>query len=136
MSSAAALQKSIFEALSGDAAIMSIAAGIYDAVPSDPFRSKTAYISFGASDTVDDDAECIIGLEVTYQIDVWSRAVGSVECKRLTDLVRKALHHRSLDLSAGAMVDTRVELTRVFRDPDGITRHGVVQVSALIEEVD
>lgn len=134
MSSSAEFQKLVFDTLTADAAIMAIAAGVYDQVPADPFGSRTAYVSFGPMDTVDDDADCITGVELTLQVDVWSRAVGSVEAKRLTDLVRKALHRRSLELSANALVDTWVELTRVFRDPDGVTTHGVVQVTAMLEE--
>ncbi|GCA51789.1 hypothetical protein KGO5_04246 [Sinorhizobium sp. KGO-5] len=142
MSSAAELQKLYFDTLKADSDVMALAYGVYDRVPEKPFgpvdaagnTSKTAYISFGPIDSVEDDAECITGLEVTAQIDVWSRAVGFVECKRLVDLVRKALHRRSLALTENALVDTWVELTRVFRDPDGQTSHGVVQVRAMIEE--
>lgn len=134
MSSSAELQKMIFDTLKADAGVMAIANNVYDDVPSNPFGSKTAYISFGPFDTVEDDAECINGLETTFQVDVWSRAIGSIECKRLTDLVRKALHGNTTELTSNALAEMRVVLTRVFRDPDGLTRHGVVQVSALIEE--
>lgn len=136
MSSSAELQKLVFDTLKGSAAIMALAHDVYDRVPSSPFGSKSAYISFGAEDATEDDAEGIIGQEVTLQIDVWSRAPGFVECKQLTDLVRRALHHKSLTLETNALVDTRVVLTRVFRDADGVTSHGVVQMTALIEEVD
>lgn len=114
---------------------MAIAAGVYDDVPEDPFGSKTAYVSFGASDSVENDADGINGVEVTAQIDCWSRDVGQVECKRLTDLVRRALHRQSLALSENALVDTWVTLTRVIKDPDGLTTHGVVQVTAQIQEL-
>jgi len=120
---------------------MAIAHKVYDHVPSKPFgpvlpdgsTAKTAYISFGPVDSVEDDAECITGVETTQQIDVWSKAPGSLECKTLTDLVRAALHRQSLTLSEHALVDTWVELTRVFPDPGG-DHHGVVQVRCIVEE--
>lgn len=134
MSSAAEFQKLIFDTLKANAAVMALANGVYDNIPASPFGSKTAYISFGPVDTNEDDAEEIVGIETTLQIDVWSRAVGAVECKRLTDLVRKALHKKSLALTDNALVDVWVPIYRVMRDPDGVTTHGVVQVSAMIEE--
>lgn len=134
MNSSEELQRLYYTTLTADTAIMAIAAGVYEDIPASPFSSKTAYISFGAVDSTEDDAECISGQEVTMAIDIWSRAPGMLECKNLTDLVRRALHRRALTLTTNALVDTWVVLTRVFRDPDGLTTHGIVQVTARIEE--
>lgn len=134
MTSGEDLQRLVFATLTGNGAIMAIANGVYDSVPTDPFGEKTAYISFGPTDSIEDDADCITGVETTMQIDIWSRAVGALECKTLTDFVRRALHRKSLQLTEHALVDTWVTLTRVFRDPDGLTTHGVAQVTCMIEE--
>lgn len=134
MNSGEELQRLLFATLTGDAAIMAIANGVYDKIPTSPFGTKTAYISFGPMDATEDDAECITGLSVTVQLDIWSRAVGFLECRNLTDLVRKKLHRASLVLADNALVDINVTLTRVFRDPDGLTSHGVVSVECLVEE--
>lgn len=134
MSSADELQKLYYDTLKASAEISALAQDVYDNVPENPFGAKTAYISFGPTNTVEDDADCIVGLEISSQIDIWSRSVGFPECKRLTDLVRRALHRRRLSLSDNSLVDLWVTLVRVFRDPDGITSHGVVQVTATVEE--
>lgn len=141
-SSSAEVQKLVRDTLVSKPDIMALANAVYDHVPpidptnpaSPPFGSKSAYISFGPEDTVEDDSECIAGIELTLQIDIWSRAVGAVECKRLTDLVRKALHRKSLVLTDNALVDCSVDLTRVMRDPDGATTHGVVTATFRVEE--
>lgn len=133
MTSSEELQRLIYNTLTADAAIMALAHRVYEHVDGKPFGNKTAYISFGPIDTVEDDADCIHGLVTTVQIDVWSKTPGQVECKTLTDLVRRALHHKSLALSEHALVDTHVPLTRVFPDPGG-QHHGVVQVECMIEE--
>lgn len=132
--SSAELQKIVFDTLKANSDVMALANGIYDSVPSNPFGTKNSYISFGPSDTHDDGTDCAISLQTTLQIDVWSRAVGSVECKKLVDLVRRAFTNKSLTLTENAFVDATVELTRVMVDPDGATHHGVIQVSFLIEE--
>lgn len=134
MNSAEELQRMLHSTLSADADVMAIAFRVYDNIPTDnEYGNKDSYISFGPYDTVEDDAECISGVAVTQQIDIWSKSTGALECKKLTDLVRKALHRQSLSLTDNALVDIWVTLTRVFPDPSG-EHHGVVQVTCAVEE--
>lgn len=128
------LQKLLFTTLTGNSGIMAIAGGVYDRVPADQYKGKTAYISFGPSDVVEDGADCIASGEHTFQLDVWSKAVGQVEAKRLVFLIYKALHEQSLALTENALAEIRIDFRRVFADPDGLTSHGVVTVTAFIEE--
>ena len=130
----AELQKLLYDTLRADAAIMALAGGAYDRVPTDPYKGKNSYISFGPSDVVDDGADCITSGQHTFQLDVWSRAVGSIEAKRLVDLIYTALHEQELEMTDNALVEIRVDFRRVFTDSDGLTTHGVVSVSASIEE--
>lgn len=93
------------------------------------------YISLGASDVVPADADCITARAETVQLDIWHRDQGrNWPCKQTVDAVRTALHGYAGDLATHALVEMRVVLTRVMDDPDGVTCHGVVQVTALIEE--
>lgn len=133
MTSAEEIQRLLYATLAADADVMALAYRVYDKVPETPYGTRNSYIAFGPIDSVEDDAECITGVEVTCQIDVWSRADGALEAKKLTDLVRKALHRKSLALTTNALVDTWVTLTRVFPDPSG-DHHGVVSVTCLVEE--
>ena len=128
------LQKLLYSTLSGTAEIMAQCGGVFDSVPSDPWKGKTAYISFGPSDVVDDGADCIASGIHTFQVDVWSKAVGKVQARRVVDMVYKALHEQELALSENALAEIRVDFRRVLMDPDGVTSHGVVMVTATIEE--
>ncbi|BCH32637.1 hypothetical protein MesoLjLc_45670 [Mesorhizobium sp. L-8-10] len=138
MSVAVALQKAVFDALRADPAVSGLIAGrVYDRVPADSQGNVTAtfpYVSFGPYDFVSDDAECIDAGEHTLQVDVWSRAVGRVEAKQVTDAVRLALHSHEADLGVYALVEMRVDFTQVIGDPDGLTSHGIVRIVAMIEE--
>ena len=133
MSAGDELQAFIVAKLRDSAEVGAICADrIYDNVPKEP---AFPYISFGASDYYPDDAECIAGRVETVQLDCWSRDFGKhIEVKRLVDAVKKALHGQSGDLGVNALVQMRVALVRAFGDPDGITAHGVVQVTCDIEE--
>ncbi len=92
-------------------------------------------ITFGPSDSTPDDVDCIRGREETLQLDCWTREGGKKwPCRKLVDAVKAALHDADGVLSTGALVLMRVDLVRVFDDPDGITTHGVVQVAGIIEE--
>lgn len=128
------LQQQLYDTLTADQVVAALVDGVYDHVPAEPFGVRSAYISFGASDGSDDGADCIDGSRHTFQIDVWSRAVGKVGCRRIVDAVRRALHERNLALTENVLVEMRVELWRVLPDPDGLTTHGVVQVTARVEE--
>ncbi|MBZ9888125.1 DUF3168 domain-containing protein [Mesorhizobium sp. BR1-1-3] len=128
------LQGLLYSTLKADLGVMALVDGVYDNVPTTAFGTKKAYISFGPHDVVDDGADCIESGEHTFQLDCWSRAVGQVACKDIVDAVKVALHERELTLTNNALVEIRVIMRRVFRDPDGLTSHGVVMVQAIVEE--
>jgi uncharacterized protein DUF3168 len=130
------LQKLLYDTLKADSAVMALANDVYDAVDKEPWGSKNGYISFGAHDAFNEDAECLVESTHTIQIDCWSRKVGSVHAKQMVDAVYAALHdNSSLTLSTNALVQIRVSLRQVLRDPDGLTTHGLLQVEAMIEEL-
>ncbi len=133
MSASAEFQKLVYDHLRTDPAVTQhVADRIYDG----PRPGASApYISFGPSDTIDDSATCIDAIEETMQIDIWTEEHGRlVIARRITDSVRK-----SLKALGGAMPDPYAFagivniVTRVLPDPDGITAHGIVTVTARIE---
>jgi len=116
---------------------------IYDLVPEKQVNGQTVadvtspYISLGPATAISDDADCIDGLEVTFQVDVWSWGAGlaysSAQASQAAGEVRKALHDVDLPLTVNALVSIQHELTRILRDSDGQTNHGVIQFTAVIE---
>jgi hypothetical protein len=133
MSVSVSLQDLILAKLQADAGVTAIVADrIVDGPDED---TEFPYISFGPMDFTPDDADCIFGREETVQLDCWSRDQGRKwPCKQLVDAVKAALHDTEGELTAGALVQMRVTLIRVFDDPDNLTAHGVVQVTATTEE--
>lgn len=136
MSASVALQDLIRDMLKASVSVMALVTDVFDNVPGEPARwgGKNGYISFGPVDVIEDDAECIIGGAHAVQIDCWSRKVGSVHCKQIVDAVKSALHEIDAEMADYGLVQLRVTMRRVFRDPDGLTTHGVVTVEADIEE--
>ncbi len=133
MSISNALQALIYERLVADAGVGAL---VGDRIYDRPSATVTSpYITFGPSDYVPDDDECIDGRVETVQLDIWSEAQdGKREAKAVVDAVKVSLHDAVGDLDNGALSTMRVVLVRVFDDPDGRTTHGIVQIECLIEE--
>jgi hypothetical protein len=134
MSASRAFQKAVVARLKVHAGVSAaVGAKVYDTPPAD---AAYPYISFGPSSAVPDDEEGIWGREETLQIDVWTRDNGLLHpCRAITDAVYDALHEVTLDLDMPwANVETNVTLLQVFQDIDGITGHGVVQVTGMVEK--
>ena len=126
------LQGEIYDSLRTNAGLISeVGARIRDR----PEKSIAfPYVSFGPVTAVSDDADCITAYELDVQIDVWSRAVGSVECKTIADLVRIAVLDGSISLTDNALVMIEHRSTRYLDDPDGITHHAAISFTAVIEQ--
>jgi hypothetical protein len=126
------LQGLIVNRLKADPALVSLVGNrVYDVAPENaPFP----YVTYGPTFTVQDDAECIDGHEVSIQLNSWSRAVGFPECKRINDAMRACLHDvDGLALTQNALVYLLHRQTQTVRDPDGLTNHGIVTLSAYVE---
>lgn len=125
------LQGEIVKKLKADPAVTAlVGARIYDAVPS---NAAFPYVSYGPSDLVTDDAECIKAFSGFHQLDAWSRGTGYPEVKKIAEAVRRALHDASLALPSNALVFLEHRSTRYVRDPDGLTSHAVIQLETVIE---
>lgn len=135
MSASVELQTAIYQRLIAFPVVSAICgARVYDNPPADEVRVYPD-ITFGPTQVLEDDAECIEGRVEVIQIDCWARDGGRLRpAKALADAVKAALHHREVDLATQALAEMRVDLMRVFLDPDGLTAHGVVQVRCEIEE--
>lgn len=127
------LQEAIVAALKAAAPVAALVGQrIFDQVPANtPFP----YITYGADDVIQDDADCITAYEVSVQIDVWSRVKGQPEMKRIAEAVRETLHDADLTLDNHALVLIEHERTRYLDDPDGQTKHGALTFKALVDAV-
>ena len=133
MSVSAAIQKLIVGLLRADAGVAGIVGGnVFDHRPA---ATRDPSITIGPSDAVLEDAECLRLRTETVQVDCWTKTGDATLAARvLADRVAKALHRAEGELDDGALVQMRVLGTRAFRDPDGITGHGVVTVEVEAED--
>lgn len=126
------LQGAIIATLKADATVAALVGDrVFDTVTPE---AAFPYITYGPTTVLEDDADCITGHEVGIQIHSWSREVGTPEAKRINDAIHAALHNNdAVTLAQNALVYLQHRTSQTFRDPDGITNHGVLQFEAFIE---
>jgi hypothetical protein len=132
------LQMAIVTRLRADATLTAlIGARVYDHVPRGAGGAVTAdfpFVGFSDRDALQADALCVTGYEITMNLDVWSRKPGFVEAEQIAHAVVKSLHNWGAPLPTNKVITLQHRQTRVFRDPDGLTSHGIVELVAVVTE--
>lgn len=133
-SSSVEFQQAVFTLLKADAAVAAaVGTRIYDGAPA---SAAYPYITFGPSNSVPDDANCVNGVTETLQIDILASDQAKVwPCKDIVAAVRRALHEADISLTTHACAGCRVVTARVEREADWVTAHGFVVVQGMLEEV-
>jgi hypothetical protein len=113
-----AAQAAIYKAISG----ASIA--VYD----EPSENQAfPYVTIGESSTINDGTKLDHGDDHYETIHVWSRAKGFKECKNMMSAVIAAISGASFSEAGYTIRFIEIDTVNTFRDPDGLTRHGVVR---------
>jgi len=125
-------QQALFTVLSGDSNLTTtLGASIYDDVP-DHQAVTFPYVTIGEDTMLDYSTKDLVGSDVTVNLHVWSRYRGSKEVKQVMDRVHTLLHDSNLTVTGRNLINLRSEFSDVLRDPDGITRHGVMRFRAVM----
>lgn len=125
------LQDALIKALKVSGALPTVVGGrVYDQVPGKP---DYPLVSLGDGQVLPDKAECIDGVEVFLQIDVWSRKVGYAETKQIAAAVIAALDEVDLTVVGFDVVVFELSGVQYMRDPDGLTRHAAITFRSLIQ---
>lgn len=134
MSASEALQLAVINALKGNAALSEITGG--DISQNAPVGFSSPYVTLGPSSFTPESADDLEGQEETLQVDCWSKQGGSLaQTKRMVGLITKALHGADLEIAEPfAVSEVNVVLAQSFLDRDQETGHGVIQVTAYVED--
>ncbi len=125
-----ALQTTIYSTLSNDNTLTStLGAGVYDEVLE---GASYPFVSLGEETSIDYGTKNEDGGETTINIHIWSQYKGAKETKQIMDRIHDLLHDSSLTVTGFNLVNLRFEYSDILRDPDGVTRHGVMRFRAII----
>jgi len=132
------LQGAIVTRLKADDAVVALVGErVYDHVPRGSNGAVTAdfpFVGIADSDELQDDVQCLAGVEIAFNLDVWSRKPGFVETRQIAHAIVSSLHNWDAPLPTNRLVTLQHRQTRVFRDPDGLTSHGVIELVAHVTE--
>ena len=123
------LQTAIYSALSVDSNLTStLGASVFDEVPD---QSSYPFVALGEETVVEYDTKDLDGASHTINIHVWSQYKGAKETKQIMDRIHTLLHDSSLSVSGFNLIRMQFEFSDIMRDPDGVTRHGVMRFRAI-----
>lgn len=129
------LQGAIVARLKADVGLMALINGVYDQPPDTAFATpRESYVTIGEAQFLRDDATCVSGGEIYLTLHAWSRKVGYPVAKQIANAVMESLHLAPLTLATNRLISIMHRQTRVFRDPDGLTSHAVIDFVANVEK--
>ena len=139
---AAALQQAIYNRLN-DSSITSLLSVAYSplvpifsigSVPQSADSESEAafpYITFSAPAIAPFDVKDRVGGSAIVQIDVWSRTLSDLAINQIGDAVDDRLRRQVLSISGATHITTELITSELMGDPDGKTKHFVVQYRVL-----
>lgn len=130
---AADLQKALFEALKGDAALVSALGGakLFDHAPA---SVAFPYITFGRTSVYDWSTCTESGTEQLLTLHVWSKARGKAETLAIMEIVRQRLGGGALALDGRHLVNLTFEFAEARFDEDLSVYHGLLRYRAVMED--
>lgn len=125
-----ALQTTIYSTLSSDNTLTStLGSGVYDEVVE---GATYPFVALGEETAIDYSTKNTNGGETTINVHIWSQYKGSKETKQIMDRIHDLLHDSNLSVTGFNLINLRFEFSDIMRDPDGVTRHGVMRFRAII----
>lgn len=119
--------------LSGDGALGDMIGGVFDFVP-----ARTAYPYVVLGDVRSTDASTVAATirRVELSLHVYSRARGRKEAGDIMARIHALLHDTTPAVEGGACVDMRVANSELRLERDGLTYHGRMRVTAIVQGED
>lgn len=132
MSAELALQGAIVKALRAVPALMAapLQGRILDRVNLGQARP---YLHLRSFQGVDDGSDCVDGLEIFADLDVWSENVGKPEASRIAGIVRDTLHEQPLELAAPWSLVEIAHRDTTIDDSEGLLVRARMTFRALVE---
>jgi hypothetical protein len=124
------IQKAVWKILTDDAMLMSQIVGVFDFVPD---NTNFPYVQIGEFTTSPFETFADYGQEVSMTIHVWSQRIGTkayqgmMQIENIMDSIQRLLCRTRFPLNLWSNVGCWGDFSQTFREPDGITLHGVLK---------
>ncbi len=131
LASALELQGGILTALLAHTPLTDIVGvKIYDEPPD---GTEVPYVCYGDPTEEDWGSKSFDGTEHSIQLHCWSDHRGAKQAREILDAIYTHLHNNtaSISLTGHTLVNLRYTFSDVFREPNGVTRQGVIRFRAV-----
>lgn len=128
------LQEAIDIALSSDMAVTALLGSPLRLYQDTPTPVMAPYATFGTVTVTDDSNECQAATDVHLDIEIWSRATGFEEIKRIASAVRTSLNRADLSLDTQRCVLLEHVTTRHSRGNELPMKQAILTFHAILEE--
>jgi hypothetical protein len=85
------------------------------------------YVTIGEFIAVENDTLGDQAIDIEFTMHVWSRQAGMQEIEQLMARAKDALDRARLPVAGFQWVTTIWNWAQTLRDPDGVTRHGILR---------
>ncbi|YBV98115.1 DUF3168 domain-containing protein [Phyllobacteriaceae bacterium JZ32] len=126
------LQKAVYLALSGDAALVEKLGGpnIYDHIPA---AAAFPYVTFGQTTVYDWSTDSEVGDEHLFTVHVWARAGGRKQVLEIMDLIAIRMSQAVLALDGHRLVNMALQYSQARNDDERDGYHGLLRYRAVTE---
>ena len=125
------VQRALHAKLHGDAVLMGLVSGVYDAVPQ---RVALPYVVIGDGQMRSLDADALNLAELNLQIDVWTESSGRKTSLTIMNRLFALLHLGTLSISGFEQIILRCEQADTAILEQGTRIHGTLNVRAMVVE--
>lgn len=128
-----AVTAAVYSRLTGDATLVALlgSGGVYDEAPQPPVYP---WVQVGEAIVTKDAVFERDGRNCLLRLHIWSQYAGSKECSAIMAQIGDLLDEYALTITGGTVESCEVEQTQSLRDPDGITRHGIMDLRVRVAE--
>ena len=123
-------QTAIYNKLTGDSALMSSIAGVFDHTPE---AQAYPYVTLGESSISDWSSKTTEGTEHNFTLHIWSREGGRKQAAQIMERIHTLLHQGNLTITGQSLVLMRFVSSNIVLENDGWTHHGVMRFRALLQ---
>ncbi len=102
-------------------------------------ESNLPYVTYGEADIRRADVTCQRAQEIYVTLHAWSDpnyGTGFAQVKQIADAVSEALHEYPAILSTNRLISLDHRQTRIIREKDGVTGHGIIEFVAFVEPLE
>lgn len=129
------LQAAINAKLAADAAVTALLGSPPRLYQDTPTPVTSPYATFGNTNATDDSNDCQNAIDLFIDIEIWSRAPGFEEVKRIAAAVRSSLHYANLTLATQRCVSIEHVRTLHRSGSELPLKQSTVTFNAILEDI-